>query len=159
MFKVLSLDPPWVCWLSWRRSLCDTIPISFIQGLPWPVPWPMPPFKRYLSVSSWLRRKFENNELLIATRRLRSFYLATSSWCRIYFFILSVWRDDDFLFSSLQESEALNNNKSLLKKAYKRKLVSRQITFPTHFRIDLKKKALIWLTFNDKKKLLWELFN
>lgn len=41
MLRVLSLDPVWlVTFGSWRRSLCDTIPINFIQGLFSRLPWP-----------------------------------------------------------------------------------------------------------------------
>lgn len=41
MLRLRSLDPLWLCTLSWRRSFC-TIPINFIHGFaPWA--WPIPP--------------------------------------------------------------------------------------------------------------------
>lgn len=82
MLRVRSFDPLWPCGLSWRRSLWETMPMSFIQGLFW-VPWPIePPLLKTGIFQDSARERQSRVKIIILEH-----YLATSSWCRSFVFI------------------------------------------------------------------------
>lgn len=77
ILRARSFDPAWIVAFPWLRSLCETIPINFIQALFSRFPWPPmePP----------LREDSKDKKTWQWTKEACKHYLATSSWWRTFY--------------------------------------------------------------------------